>query len=619
MTSEPQAPGAPAIILYRQLDRDDNGRTSHEYNFVRIKILTEDGRKYADVEIPFFKQNEDIHGFRARSVRPDGSSAGFDGKIFEKTIVKAKGMKYLAKTFTLPDVQVGSVIEYSYTRNFAERYVFDSHWVLSDELFTRKAVFSLRPYTSDYSNMHVRYVWQGLPPGTDQPKEGHDHIVRLVAANITAFQAEDYMPPENELKARVDFIYEDDIPESDLEKFWKKVGKRLNDHLEGFIGKKKAMEQAVSQIVSAQDSPEVKLQKIYTRVQQIRNTSYEVQKTAQEERRSNQKDAENVEDIWKRGYGNGWQITWLYLALVRAAGVEAYGVWVSDRSNYFFNPAAMDSMKLDANVVLVRLDGKDLYFDPGAAFTPFGMLPWMETGVSGRRLDKDGGSWIITALPKSSQSRIERKADLKLSDTGDLEGKLTLTFSGLEASRRRVDQRNEDEASRKKFLEDEVQQYVPAACEVELVNKPDWAASQELVAEFNLKVPGWVSGSGRRALFPVGLFSATEKHVFDHTSRVHAIYFEFPSEKSDDVTIQTPLGWQVASAPPGKNQDGHIVTYYLKVESSGSTLHVTRKLNIDILVLENKYYMALRDFFHGVRVGDEQQVILQPIGVPAGN
>jgi len=28
LTSEPQAPGAPAIILYRQVDRDDNGQTS---------------------------------------------------------------------------------------------------------------------------------------------------------------------------------------------------------------------------------------------------------------------------------------------------------------------------------------------------------------------------------------------------------------------------------------------------------------------------------------------------------------------------------------------------------------------------------------------------------------
>ena len=39
MTSEPQAPGAAAILLFHQIDRDDNGRTSHEDNYFRIKVL----------------------------------------------------------------------------------------------------------------------------------------------------------------------------------------------------------------------------------------------------------------------------------------------------------------------------------------------------------------------------------------------------------------------------------------------------------------------------------------------------------------------------------------------------------------------------------------------------
>ncbi len=60
MTSEPQAPGAPAIILYRQVDRDDNIHTPHEDNYFRIKILTEEGRKHADVEIPFLKASQNV-------------------------------------------------------------------------------------------------------------------------------------------------------------------------------------------------------------------------------------------------------------------------------------------------------------------------------------------------------------------------------------------------------------------------------------------------------------------------------------------------------------------------------------------------------------------------------
>src|SRR5271157_1565883 len=115
MTSEPLAPGAPAVILYRQVDRDDDIRRPHEIDYLQIKILTEEGRKYADVEIPYGKKQGHIGGISARTIHPDGSIVKFEGKAYDKTIVKAKGVRYLAKTFTLPDVQVGSIIEYRFT------------------------------------------------------------------------------------------------------------------------------------------------------------------------------------------------------------------------------------------------------------------------------------------------------------------------------------------------------------------------------------------------------------------------------------------------------------------------------------------------------------------------
>ena len=616
MTTEPQAPGAAAILLFHQVDRDDTGLTAHENDYFRIKILTEEGRKHADVEIPFFKENgNNIVNIKARTIRPDGSIANFDGKVFEKSIVKAKGVKYVAKTFTLPDVQVGSIIEYYYTLDLAENFVFDSHWILSDELFTKHAKFSLKPYTSSYSNMGVQWSWQLLPPGTDLPKEGPDHIVRLEVSNIPAFHTEDYMPPENELKARVDFTYSDEGFEKDPVQYWKKQGKKLNGRAESFVGKPKAMEDAVAQIVSPGDQPEVKLKKIYERVQQMRNTSYEVQKSEQERKREKEKSASNVEDVWRKGAGDGRQLNWLFLGLARAAGLESYSVLLSERQRYFFTPNMMDVKRLDADVVLVKVNGKDLYFDPGAAFTPFGMLEWQETGVRGLRLDKDGGTWVQTALPPSAESRVERHADLKVSSTGDLEGKLTITFTGIEAMRRRVEERNQDAADRKKLLEDQAREYIPAASEVALTNQPDWKGSSvPLVAEYDLKIPGWVASAGRRAMMQVGLFSATEKRVFDHAERVHPIYFEFPSEKVDDVTITLPAGWQVGALPPeqGENNASNVVGYVLKVENNKQTLHLTRTLRLNILLLDVKYYAALQTFFQTVRKGDEQQIVLQP-------
>jgi hypothetical protein len=612
MTSEPLAPGASAIILYREVDRDDNGRTSHEDNYVRIKILTEEGRKYADVEIPFFKESQEVVNIKARTIRPDGSTVGFDGKVFEKSLVKRRGLRYLAKAFTLPDVQVGGVIEYSYTYDLKEHLIYDSNWILSENLFTKQARFSLKPYKGTYVPLNLRWSWHDLPPGA-KPEEGPDHVVRMEGNNIPAFQTEDFMPPANELKSRVDFIYSEELPEKDADSFWKKVGKKRNSQMENFVGKHKAIEEAVAQIVSPNDPPEVKLRKIYDRVQAIRNTSYEVRKTEQEEKREKEKPAENVEEVWKRGYGNGIQLTWLYLALVRAAGFEVYGAWVSDRRNYFFTPITMQDARLDANVVLVKLNGRDLYFDPGAEFTPFGLLTWFETGVQGLRLDKDGGTWVKTILPAGSESRMERKARLKLSDTGDLEGKLTVTYTGLEAMYHRLDVRHADEVARKKFLEDRVKTQVPVAAEAELTNQPDWNGSETpLVAEFDLKIPGWASNAGKRVLIPAGVFTAVEKHTFEHADRIHPIYFEYPYEKVDDLTIELPPGWQVASVPPEQNKDVHAVAYSLKVENGKDTLHLTRTLKVEFMYLDAKYYTALRNFFDVVRTGDEEQIVLQP-------
>ena len=620
MTSEAKAPGAPAIILFRQVDRDDRGQTAHEDVYFRIKILTEEGRKYADVEIPFYKDQGNIVNLHARTIKPDGTIVEFSGKAFDKSIVKSRGRKYLAKTFTLPDVQVGGILEYYYTQDLAEHYVFDSHWILSNELYTKTAKFSLRPYTNDYITFHLRWTWHNLPPGTTAPAEAPNHVVAMEASDIPAFHTEDYMPPENEMKSRVDFIYSEDDFEHDPDVYWKKFGKKRYGALESFTGKQKSMEQAVSEIVAPGDTPEVKLRKIYSRVQQIRNTSYEVAKTEQEQKRNKEKDPDNVQAIWKKQYGDGVELTWLFLALARAAGFEASGLWVSDRSNYFFIPQTMDGRRLNANVVSVKLDGKALFFDPGAEFTPFGMLPWIETGVKGLKLDKEGGTWVQTPVPAPEESRIQRKAELKVNETGDLEGKVTLTYTGLEAWQRRIEKRLSDDAERKTFMEEELRESIPAGCEVDLTNQPDWkSSSSPLVAEFTLKVPGWISGAGKRALLPVGLFSAAEKHMFDHAERVNPVYFQFPFQRSDELSIDFPLGWQIGTLPKAQKLDAKAITYSLDTNNDKGTLHLNRLLNVDVVLVPVANYGALRQIFQIVRTGDEEQVILQPGGSTASN
>jgi hypothetical protein len=615
MTSEPLAPGAPAIILFRQVDRKDLGRANTEYNYVRIKVLTEEGRKYANIEIPYLRQQATISNIHARTIHPDGTMLNFDGKAYDQVISKSKTMKFLAKTLTVPDVQVGSIVEYSFNYDMGDGFIYDSHWILSGELFTKRAIFSLKPY----ERFPVQWSWPaGLPAGAAPPKQEADKIVRMTATNIPAFQTEDYMPPENELKFRVEFVYKEEAFEQSEDKYWKSFGKKQYDRAEGFISKRKAVEQALPNIIASADTPETKLRKIYDRCQQLRNLSYETRKTSEEEKRDKLKAIDNADVLWNNGYGSGYDITWLFLAMARAAGFEASPALVASRAEFFFNPKRMNSRELEANVVIVKVNGKDLYFDPGAAYTPYGLLPWGEAGVQGRRLDKDGGSWIETPLADSSASRVDRKADFKLTDDGSLEGKVTVSYVGLEAQTLRVQERGEDEAARKSHLEDLLKEYVPATVDVELKNKPDWKnANEPLVAEYEVKIAGWASSAGKRALLPVGLFGAPEKHIFEHTNRTFPICFHFPFQKVDEINIQLPAAWQVGSVPKAVDQDAKAVQYTLKIDGTGSSVHFRRLLRSDLYMVSADKYNVLRGFYQLVRTGDDQQIVLQQGAVAA--
>lgn len=605
MKSDPNAPGAHAIYLYREELRDDAAAFERRYN--RIKILTEEGKKHADVEVPYLKGWLDVREIKGRVVQPDGRIVDFEGKPFDKMVVKARGIKILVKTFTLPDVEVGSIVEYRYVYSYRNTFFFRHSWILQDELFTRRAHFALRPDRRVYT---IRWINVRVPNGKSA-QAGKDGMIHLDLENIPAFQEEEFMPPENVLKSRVDFFYTDSS-ELDAEKFWKQVGKRFHQQVDDFVGHRKGIERAVAEIVSPQEAPEAKLRRLYARAQSIRNLSFEPSKTEQEEKREKLKESGNVEDVLKRGYGYGEEINWLFLAFARAAGFEAYPVKVSRRSEYFFDANILDSVQLNDSVVLVRLNGHDTYFDPGTRFCPFGLLPWPETGVKGLRLDKDGGVFVTTTTPSSEVSRIERKGSFAVNDAGELEGKMTVGFTGLECLRRRLSAREEDEVGRREMLEEEVKSWFPVGTTLEMESAPDWEGAEEaLRAEFRVRIPNWANSIGRRLLLPVWVFAGSKHRQFDSAARRYPVYFDFPYQTIDEVTLKLPEGYEVSSVAEPQDHQTPFGRYELSCRAQGDTVTIQRRLSTEALLIPVNYYAGLRAFFGSVRSADEEQVVLQ--------
>jgi hypothetical protein len=68
------------------------------------------------------------------------------------------------------------------------------------------------------------------------------------------------------------------------------------------------------------------------------------------------------------------------------------------------------------------------------------------------------------------------------------------------------------------------------------------------------------------------------------------------------------------------NNDAKAAAYIRKVEDEKGTLHLTRVLRSDLLMIDAKFYPTLRAFFQSVRTGDDEQIILQPgAAAAAGN
>jgi len=640
LKDNPKSPGANAMILYRESVIDSahimtDGVAVYEY--VRIKIFTKEGMATADVEIPFVSKSFGDFGWgeyhigdvQGRTIRPDGSITKFDGKVYEKTIEKTGREKYLAKTFSLPDVQPGCIIEYKYRKQFEQYWILGQEWILSSPLFTREAHFVMKPDpggSAGVLNLTYRYSHLQAPVHPDMKTVsagGLDYTTySLVVHDIPGIDEEPLMPPLASLQQRISFYYRGgDEPQNEpSEQYWNHFGKKWNADLERYLGKKNALNDEVSKVISASDPPETKLRKLYARAQQIRNRSMEDYKTKQEEKQESLKNNSSVEDILKHGYANAREINYLFVGLARAAGFDATEVYISPRNEDVFQPQVEDSNQLVADLVWVKAGTQEYYLDPGSRYYPFGLLPWYETAASGIRISKQGSSMVTAPPPPSSDATIVRHADLAVDADGTVSGMFQVDFTGQRGALLRVGNRKEDDTGRKKALEGELRGWLATGSTFEITKIENWDnVDVPLHVEGTVKVPGLASTAGRRMLVPVTIFQSTQAKAFQPERRTNNIHFPFPYQETDDVKFKAPAGYKMAMLPPAIPPTPAVITFEIAATQQGDTVEVKRHLDEQGIAFEVKYYPALRAFFNVVKANDDAQIIFSKVDSPKGD
>ena len=626
LTSIAEQPGAPAVILYREETDDD---TLHvQFVDMRIKVLTEAGRKYADVELPYNRRRFRIVAAGGRTVHADGSVVPFEGKPFDKVVVKSHGARIQVKTFTLPDVQVGSILEFHYNLEYPDHSLIAPEWIVQDQLFQKKAVFKFIPFRNR-SNTYVQLAHGQLAQGVawtpylpNKQPEAHTRadgyeFIDLTVENVPAFVEEPYMPPPLFLKWRVAFYYQADFNPAD---YWKDQGKFWNKDVENFLGRKKGISEAVAQTVAAGDTPEAKVRKIYAFVSQLENRSYDPPRVAQEELALGIKDNEGVEDVLRQKSGYHDELNRLLVAMVREAGVQSNLIWVPDRGRTYFDQRYLSTDQFDAEIAIVQLDGKDVFLDPGTKFCAYGLLDWHYSDSQGLRQNGKGAEVSQTSHINYMQGLTKRVAHLKLTETGTAEGTMAAGFFGMEGMVWRRAGGHTDAEGRKKLLEDEAKSWLPGGSDVALINTPEWGQTEAtLVASFKVTIPLAVS-AGKRWMLPLHLFQVNEKAPFASAQRTNAVYFEYPRRTIDEVHITLPAQAAVESLPGNESIRLPYALYHTENKNeSGNGIIALRDLTMAESLFKLDEYKDVKGFYDKVKQDDDQPAILKPGARVANN
>jgi hypothetical protein len=100
MTSDPKAPGAPAVFLYREETTDN--RNHYVSFYARIKVLTELGKEWATVEVPYIAGSSATPIIDARTIHSDGAVIPLVGKAEDLLSSKPTRIKSRPRYSTCP-------------------------------------------------------------------------------------------------------------------------------------------------------------------------------------------------------------------------------------------------------------------------------------------------------------------------------------------------------------------------------------------------------------------------------------------------------------------------------------------------------------------------------------
>ncbi len=596
-----------AVILFEEVQADDRGLLKQAFYrsyYQRVRILTAEGRKYADITLPYLDKLQKIEEVKARTVLPDGREIKLQkDQIFEKEIFKAKGTKIKQLAFSMPGVTDDCIIEYYV------KYRLPSpagRWTTQKDLPLLRGRLEWRPYMGEGLRMWdvsgnlleevaefltPNYLW--LPKTLNMQVEklpSPEEVERIVfrIENVRAFKREPHSLPDDALKQRLIYYYSDGSPTA---VYWGKKNKQAAEGIVEYCRDNKRVAKVVETFASL-PSDEAKILAAYRWCQEnVENLTYSdaIEKP---------KKRKHVDDVVKRGYGSARQINLLFLEMLNQMGIDAKLAYVVDRDEDLFVSQAK-YWQFDRAVVAVPDGAGYELYSPGNLFLPPKSLPWYCEGITAFVIDDMNRQFYNVPFCRAEANRTFQQLSLTLTEN-ELRGTFQErhTGHGARAVRLRVYDLEGPEVQQKleEWMGEKFENVETDSIQVEL-NTNDVSAPVQLSAVIQCK--GVVSKIGTRYLLkPFEMFPDLE-NPFTEPKRRYPVLFDHAYEQTRTLSIRLPEHLEVEAVPEPQVVRTPVGMFGVTFTSLQGNLTIQSTMKVTVPYVTIDRYAQVKRLFEG--------------------
>jgi hypothetical protein len=592
-------------------------------HYIRIKIFNDRGRESQskiDILAPKYGGRETkIKEIAGRTIKSDGTIVELKKEdIFERTVVKASGLKVKAKSFAMPGVEPGSIIEYRWREVRGDSLSQYDRLEFSRDIPVEQVKYYIKPISVTgywpYSMRAQTFNGQNTP--FQKEKDGY---FSTTMSNVPAFREEPYMPPEYSVRPWMLVYYTADH-KLDPQQFWRQYGKDIYELSKAEMKVNDDVKRKAAELTGDAATPEQKLERLFDFCRsQIKNVYDDANGMTAEQRAKAAKEIKSPADTLKRGTGTGRNIDMLFAALATASGLDARLANLADRSDTFFDPNFPDDYFIRTYDIAVRVGDQWRFYDPASTYVPFGMLRWQEEGQQALLSDPKEPAFINTPLSGPEKSLEKRAGKFKLSEDGALEGDVKIEYTGHIAADMKEYNDDDSPAEREETLKNKFKARMGGIeitdIHVENVSDP----VKPFVYSFHVRVPGYAQRTGKRLFLQPAFFQKGLGPLFPTTGRRHEIYFHYPWSEEDRVEIALPEGFALENAEsPAPFSGGDLSKYTPRamITKDGRTLIYTRsfyfgKGGAGSLLFPVTIYPNLKNYFDQISKEDGHTLALK--------